>query len=123
MKRRETVLIVEDDFLIALDTEDMLRAAGYEDIVVEASPEPAMQAIARKPPDFAILDFNLKSETSAGLARHLQSRNVPFLFVTGKDQRSFPEDLCDAPTLGKPLVWEDVAAWIESVTSGAANVG
>lgn len=114
------VLVVEDDYLIALDTEDMLRAAGFDDIVVEASVGRAMAALDDAMPAFALLDFNLKNETSAELARRLRQASVPFAFVTGKDRCTFPDDLSGEPTLTKPLALDTLRTWIGQTVGGSA---
>ena len=48
-----TVLLVEDNMLIALDTEDALRLAGVETVLIAATAEAALAELARRAPDFA----------------------------------------------------------------------
>jgi DNA-binding NtrC family response regulator len=78
-----TVLVVEDDFLLAMDVEAILVGAGA--IVVDVCPTLA-QAMARGDSDdfaVAVLDFSLGSDTVALFARRLARRNVPFVLHTG----------------------------------------
>ena len=82
-QRPERVLVVEDSMIIALDTEENLKRLGVASVQVESSVAGALQAIADSPPDFAIIDFNLGSESSAPVAAALRARGVPFLLATG----------------------------------------
>lgn len=79
----EHVLLVEDNMIIALDTEDSLREAGVKSINVESTVSGALEAIAKREPDFAVVDFNLGSESSAKVAEELARRGVRFVLATG----------------------------------------
>lgn len=60
-------------------------------------------------PDVAVLDMNLKSETSFALAEPLQQAGVPFFFLSGNDASSLPENLKSCVILSKPVLMDDVA--------------
>ena len=77
------VLLVEDNMIIALDTEENLLALGVIEVTLAGSNDAALASIDGATPDFALLDFNLGGETSEPTARALDSRGVPFAFATG----------------------------------------
>ena len=77
------VLVVEDEFLVAMDAEDMLRSFGFEDIRVESRAEPALAAIEQEPFGLVLLDMNLNGRRSDAVARALAARNIPFVVTTG----------------------------------------
>lgn len=77
------VLLVEDNMIIAIDTEENLLALGVGDVVLASSNDAALAAIDGTLPDFALLDFNLGGETSEPIARMLDGKGVPFAFATG----------------------------------------
>ena len=77
------VLLVEDNMIIAIDTEENLLALGVGEVVLASSNDAALAAIDGNLPDFGLLDFNLGGETSEPIARALDSRGVPFAFATG----------------------------------------
>ena len=77
------VLVVEDNMIIAIDTEEKLLALGVGEVILANSNATALAAIDGNLPDFALLDFNLGGETSEPIARTLDSRGVPFAFATG----------------------------------------
>jgi light-regulated signal transduction histidine kinase (bacteriophytochrome)/CheY-like chemotaxis protein len=97
------VLLVEDNLIIALDTEDMLRRLGAHDVRTASSVGEALRQIAERAPEFALLDVNLGSETSFEIATRLQELKVRFAFATGYgEQAAFPEEFADAHKLRKP---------------------
>ena len=79
----EHVLLVEDNMIIALDTEDSLIESGVQSVSVESSVKGALASIKQREPDFAIVDFNLGTESSAKVAEELCARGVRFVLATG----------------------------------------
>lgn len=77
------VLVLEDNMIIALDAEECLLDLGVADVVLVSSNDGALAAIRSARPDFALLDFNLGSETSEPTAQALVAAGVPFAFATG----------------------------------------
>lgn len=96
-------LVLEDEFLIALDLEELLQAAGAEILAVSRT-EKALEALHDEGPwDFAILDRHLGDTTSASVASACADRNIPFVFLTGsRGARGSQEDLPAAPVIEKP---------------------
>ncbi len=80
------VLVVEDDAMLALDLETILREAGYAICAVASENGTAEQAIATSPPAVALLDYNLGGTTSAATAIELRRRDIPFAYVTGRPE-------------------------------------
>jgi DNA-binding NtrC family response regulator len=99
-----SILVVEDQSLIAMDVEDTLREMGAQDIRLVSDAEAAMAALSTFNPHIAILDFNLGSVTSETVAEHLFERGIPFIFMTGySDQSSIPERFRHIEVIRKPL--------------------
>jgi DNA-binding response OmpR family regulator len=80
------VLVVEDDWLLAMDVEATLVEAGA--VVVDRCLTLAEAMLRADVPDFAVavLDFGLGSETVSPVARRLVKRGVPFVLHTGKSR-------------------------------------
>ncbi len=78
-----TVLVVEDEALIALQIEDAIAEMGWQILGPAASVAGAFALIANNQPDAAVLDINLNGERSDAIARALADRGVPFAFCTG----------------------------------------
>jgi DNA-binding response OmpR family regulator len=98
------ILVVEDEFLIALDLEDALGELGCEIVGPAATVSDAMQLVEAKPPDAAVLDVRLVDGSTAPIALELRRRGVPFLVLTGYERQQVGESvLRDSPMLAKPL--------------------
>ena len=102
------ILVVEDEFLVAMLLEDMLEAAGC----VVAGPIPriadALVAVGCETYDAAVLDVNLAGERIDPVADALSQRNVPFMFVTGYSAAAVPGDFAEHPRLCKPFKMGDL---------------
>jgi light-regulated signal transduction histidine kinase (bacteriophytochrome)/CheY-like chemotaxis protein len=77
------VLIVEDSIIIAMDTEECLRSIGIPKVDMAASVAGAMEVLGKGDLDFAIVDYNLGSETSDPIIEELNRLGVPFVLATG----------------------------------------
>jgi DNA-binding NarL/FixJ family response regulator len=59
-----TVLIVEDQMLIAWHLSDTVEGAGHRVLAIARDPAEAMEAAAKQRPDFALMDIRLHGGTS-----------------------------------------------------------
>ncbi|HZL39526.1 MAG TPA: response regulator [Pseudolabrys sp.] len=99
-------LVLDDEFLIALDIQQILEAAGAKTVICAGNAEDAMAAIRNGPRfDLAVLDVVLSgvTRTSVTVAAALIAQNTPFVFLTGMrgedvHTREFPK----APVVDKP---------------------
>jgi CheY-like chemotaxis protein len=98
------VLVVEDEFLIAMDLEAMLREHGWRVLGPAATVAKALSLLEDgEMPDVALLDVNLKGETVVPVAEVLRERGVPIVLASAYDQAgSIADVLADAPNVGKP---------------------
>ena len=100
----QMVLLVEDDFLIAMDVAASLEADGARVVGPVATVRAALDLISRTEClDAAILDINLRGATSYELADVLCARGVPVIFVTGYDKNVVPQRYADIPVCEKPF--------------------
>ncbi len=97
------ILVVEDEFLVALDMETILADAGFEVLGPVASVVEALRLIGVQRPNAALLDNNLNGQSVGPVAVALNDRNVPFAFVTGNDRDSLPPGFNDSPMVRKPF--------------------
>ena len=77
------VLIVEDDPIIALDFEDTILSFGVKTVRTAGNVARALDLIAARAPDFALLDVSLSREKSFAIAERLDKLKIPFIFITG----------------------------------------
>ncbi|MCB1723262.1 MAG: hypothetical protein KDJ39_06160, partial [Gammaproteobacteria bacterium] len=81
----KSVLVLEDNPLIAMDEEAMLKKFENPNVFVAASVADAETILGGNAVDFALLDVELEGETSEPIASRLLSSKVPFAFVSGYD--------------------------------------
>lgn len=102
--RAKSVLIVEDEFLLAWDLQIVLEKHGWKVLGPVASVRDALALLARELPSVALLDVNLNNETVTPVARFLQEHGVPFALASAyaKPEQYGGEILAGAPNVGKP---------------------
>jgi len=94
MSKTIRVLIVEDEFTIALDLELTLKKWGHEVIGIAQNYESAVLQIADSDPQLIILDIHLKGKKSGiDLARLItKDYQIPFIYLTAYgDRKTFAE--------------------------------
>jgi CheY-like chemotaxis protein len=109
-------LVLDDEFLIALDIQQILEFAGAAHVACVATVAEAL-ALLRANPDFdlAVLDVKISGPdgNSLGVAAQLAAKGTPFVFLTGMrvddlHARQFPQ----APVVEKPY---DAVALLDAV--------
>lgn len=101
---RKTVLIVEDEFLIAMDLQLMLEGLGWRVIGPVATVEAALRLLEDDLPSVALLDVNLGNELVTPVADLLKARGVPFAVASAysRPEQLGGEVLAGVPNVGKP---------------------
>jgi CheY-like chemotaxis protein len=114
----KSVLVLEDNFLIALDMEEMLVALGVTSVHVATTKAKAMELIADHTFDFAILDINLGDDTSFAVADALMARGISFGFTSGYGELlALPSHLRDVPRIDKPFSEGTLSSLIATAAS------
>jgi DNA-binding response OmpR family regulator len=111
------VLVVEDDYFIAVEMCSALRAAGAEVIGPARDMETGLAAVRDEQVDCAVLDINLRGRLAFQLATELRARKVPTIFATGYDSTMIPPELADVTRFEKPV---DMAALCRAVEAACA---
>ena len=114
--------VLDDEFLIALDIQQILERAGASHVASVASATEAIQVLSREPKfDLAVLDVKLGGveRNSLDVAALLHTQGVPFVFLTGMraddvHAKKFP----NAPVIEKPY---DATALLRAVQHALAQ--
>jgi CheY-like chemotaxis protein len=78
------ILVVEDEFLIAMNLSDDLEAAGSVVLGPVPSVDKAIKKIESEPNiDAAVVDVNLGGVLAYAVADMLLARKIPFVFTSG----------------------------------------
>ena len=98
-----TVLLLEDNLIVSLEAEDLLRGLGARVVWTASTIATASAILERQRPDFAMLDISLGAETSLEFSLAVEAANVPFIFASGYGEAVAPGALRDpALTVTKP---------------------
>jgi len=99
----ESVLVVEDNMIIALDAEAHMRELGARQVEIASTTAAAFALIESTAFDLVLLDVNLGGETSEEVARLLIAQSIPLVFATGYgDLQDFEDAFEDVPIVQKP---------------------
>jgi CheY-like chemotaxis protein len=104
------VLVVEDEFLIALDIAGVLEQAGIAVIGPAGTVGDALQAIEGEVVHGALLDAHLAGEPVTRIADVLKARGIPFAFVSGYGREQLPQAHRGAILVKKPFTGKDLLA-------------
>jgi CheY-like chemotaxis protein len=105
-------LVLDDEFLIAFDIQEMLENAGAANVACAGTLKEAMEALTGPSKyDIAILDLKLGGAMAEGLqvAAELAARKIPFVFLTGMRAEELPADAYPGvPVVEKPFQAQDL---------------
>ncbi|MER2269238.1 response regulator [Methylobacterium oxalidis] len=98
------ILLVEDEYLIAIEVARWLRTAGATVVGPVPSVDQALDLIADDGIDAAVLDVNLgDGDRVYPVADRLNALGVPYLFATGDVKVSDVAVYRERPRLEKPF--------------------
>lgn len=112
-----TILVLEDEPIIAMALEEQLEDTGAKPVVV-GSLELAHEALADGTFDAAILDINVHGGKSYPVAHRLVELGVPFVFASGYGDTLNPQEFSGVPTVTKPYDIGALSRAIESAKLG-----
>jgi DNA-binding response OmpR family regulator len=100
----KTVLIVEDEFMIAMDLQLMLESQGWNVLGPVGTVSDALDLLGKDLPSAALLDVNLGDELITPVAEFLQQQGVPFAVASAyeKPEQFGGSVLAGVPNAGKP---------------------
>ncbi|MBO3761406.1 hypothetical protein [Ciceribacter sp. L1K22] len=102
MKRTNVALVVEDQPLIALEIEQILKDAGWRDILTFVSAGETENWLARQLPSVAVIEASVQDGHCETIARMLSDHAVPFIVHSVENE---------GRRLSSPL--RNCKAWIE----------
>lgn len=109
-----TILIVEDEALIALDVARSLEEVGCTVVGPVVTVSDAMEKLSSVAVDGVVLDVNLQGEKSIPIMDTLVRGGVPFMIVTGYAPESIPRRFHGKPFLGKPFSHMDLVVALDA---------
>ncbi len=115
---RTTILVVEDEYLIALEAQHMLEDAGADVVLLANSVRDVRKLLDDGPPiDVAILDLKLGDEDARPLMGSFAEKAIPFLLTTGFEGAA-PEGVV---VLTKPYREADFVDAVTELVQGSTS--
>jgi DNA-binding response OmpR family regulator len=104
------ILILEDEFLIAMDVEQLCRDSGAEEVAIMRSLDEFKDSAVEQPAfDVAIVDLMLAGVSTLDFARQIRDRGVPLVFASGhSDLQEIAEKFPDIAVVSKPYAGDDL---------------
>ncbi len=115
----QSILIVEDNALIAMNLEDILRDAGADVIGPIATLSEAERTATDAVVTGAVLDIMLEAEEVWPVARILAERGIPFIFSSGHfEQDTLPLEWAAHKIVTKPARAQDIVKSLHRAIAG-----
>ncbi len=121
MSTPRSILIVEDEPLIAMMLEDFLESLGHSIAASCDSVGTALAEVEKGGFDLAILDVNLKGESVWPVATRLRERSIPFVLASGGHVDPPPPEFLAVPMIDKPYTIDRVTPAIDAAMSDATS--
>jgi len=117
---RETILIVEDDWILSDHLRNVLTGYGYNVMEPVMSGEEAILSVAARQPDLILMDIELSGEINGITAsRHIGAvSDIPVIFLSNHSEDAFVQEAKTASPYGylvKPVFDRELAVTIEMV--------
>ncbi len=110
LSETSTILVVEDEPLVAMVLESIIEDMGASLVGPAASVEKALSLIEAGGFAGALLDVNLRGERVDAVADALAAKGLPFVFTTGHGIDGIPAAHRHRPMLSKPFRDADITA-------------
>jgi CheY-like chemotaxis protein len=110
------VLVVEDELLVAITLQEILRTFGCTIVGPVSRLPAALEAARTEQFDVALLDVSLAGERVFPVADVLIARFLPFAFLTGHGGDVIPPQYGPRPALSKPFRIQQLRALIDQTT-------
>ena len=96
-----TVLVVEDEPLIALDIVDCFRTAGAS-VLIARKLEDGLRLAGHPDLTAAVVDFGLSDGEGSAVCELLNERGIPFVLHTGYPRTAVPANCTGTQLIAKP---------------------
>jgi DNA-binding response OmpR family regulator len=111
------ILLLEDEYLIAMDVELLSRDHGAADVVIKRSLDDLGTDDSLDGFDVAIVDLMLSGVSTLNFAERLRGRNLPFIFASGYADEHIATRFPGVRVVGKPYAEADLINAIAAAVS------
>ena len=123
----QTILLIDDDKLIVMSLERVLKKKGYK-VIHTASPEKVVDLVGNEKVDLVILDFYLSDTSGIEILKSIRTvesfANIPIIMLTSEESPDIIEqclDLGATDFIIKPIIPKVLLARIRSALLNREN--
>jgi CheY-like chemotaxis protein len=116
-----SVLVIEDQAIIACDLQRFLDGTGYRVVGPVGSPDEALNKIASDKLDGAVVDVKLVGDASRQISEALKAAKVPHIFINGW-AGPVPEQCRDRPLLNNPYDYRSLLDALNGAMAAKPNL-
>lgn len=121
-----SILIVEDQAIIAYDLASKIQRLGYDVVGITATGEEAIELVRKHQPSLVLMDIQLAGEMDGIAAAQQINRecNLPILFLTANSDPNSDEQMRLAGSVGrimKPFDKRDIGIQIEKALNKGSS--
>ena len=113
-----SILIAEDDVIIAMDLAQILKSWEYNVKIVSSGEEAVKESFENKP-DLILMDINLKGMNGIEATKKIKKLSIPIIYISGSNYENLVKTLETSHTyLSKPFEEEILQNEITSAIKG-----
>jgi DNA-binding NtrC family response regulator len=116
-----SILILEDELLIAIDHEFNAERAGFKSVTVLSSCATAHDWLCSNTPSVALLDVRLRDGACSEIASLLTEKGIPFVVCSGSARGDTDSAFHPGIWLPKPCTPEDLVSALSQAREKAAR--
>jgi len=113
----QRILVVEDEFLVAIHIGSILEDDGLQVVGPVGSLREAIKLASDENLDGALLDINIAGDRVDDVADILARRQVPFMFLTAYGRDHLPKNFSDATLVAKPFNDRNLLEHVHNITA------
>jgi len=109
------ILLLEDEYLIAMDVELLCRDNGAADVAIKRGIDELDQLERLDGFDVAVIDLMLSGASTLPFAEKLREARLPFVFASGYTEEEGLSAFPGVPIVSKPFAGNDLVQAIAAV--------
>jgi DNA-binding response OmpR family regulator len=117
----KSILILEDEPLIALDHDLHVGRAGFTLITIFSSCAPAHDWLRSNSPTVALLDVRLRDGPCSEVAKLLRKNGIPFVVCSGSSKEDADPEFHHGIWVSKPCLPDDLIAALTQAKAKVAS--
>jgi DNA-binding response OmpR family regulator len=120
-KAAKSILILEDEPLIALDHDQHAEQAGFTQVMIFSTCASAHEWLQTHTPSVALLDVRLRDGPCSEVATLLRNKDVPFVVCSGSSKEDVDPAFRQGIWMSKPCTPADLITALKQAKEKVAS--